>query len=388
MGSPFVCWWVIEAFIYVTICFFVKYKDMYLILFIFHNFYLIKISVINRIKNLKGYTMKLTEAKQVSNADVTEWILDGKLNEIKEYFKQHPEEIKYKLEYNQDILAFSIYAGYKDIFDWFLKNGAKPGTNRDGQTAMHQATYNNDPYYVNELVKFGMDVNKSTKKMPSALAVLINRLANGKSGMGGSISRKLKQENAKRSFEVFKALLDGGADVTTTYSAGEPIFLMCVEKDFVEYVKEMIKKDKSVLDLKKFGKRNAIDLALVNYSNKTVKLLLDLGIKPTNHDLVYSFFKNSSDTDVSFELYSLFNEEEKRQIKMEELLYIQDGEEKLIRLLELGVNIYDSFILNKRVRKIADKLLQTSRKEELEELGVKNHIEEFFPSQAKDIFLF
>jgi hypothetical protein len=70
------------------------------------------------------------------------------------------------------------------------------------------------------------------------------------------------------------------------------------------------------------------------------------------------------------------------------MLYIQNGKEKLLRLLERGVKITDDFVKDTRVREIADELINSSRGTEIAALGVKNGITEFLPQVAKDIFLF
>ena len=328
---------------------------------------------------------KLIES-EISEKKLSQWIIKGDLEKIKAYFTTNPTEIKNKLPYDQDLVTFSIYANQEKIFDWLLSNGAKAGADKKGFTPLHQAAISPNPYYVGKLVKFGLDINRSNKKTGSPLATVIDFIKTAKNGVGGSLTLVDKLKRAEDLKDTFKELIKYGADVHGSDIYGDKIFIHAVKYGLTPFVKIMLDKDKSLLKQKLVG-YSVLTIAMSNYRDDIVALLIDEDFDLEFID-VKVFIVNTPDTDLAMRLYNNLSEPLKSQLQIEKMLYIQNGKEKLLRLLERGVKITDDFVKDTRVREIAEELMNSSRGTEIAALGVKNGITEFLPQVAKDIFLF
>ena len=327
---------------------------------------------------------KLIES-EIPEKKLSQWILNGELEKIKTYFTTNPTEIKNKLPYDQDLVTFSIYANQEKIFDWLLSNGAKAGADKKGFTPLHQAAISTNPYYVGKLVKFGLDINRSNKTTGSPLATVIDFVRTAKS-FGSSLTLVDKLKRAEDLKDTFKELIKYGADVHGFDTDGDEIFIQTVKYGLTPFVKIMIDKDKSLLKQKLAG-YSVLKIAMNNYRDDIVALLVDEDFDLEFID-VKVFIVNTPDTDLAMQLYNKLSESLKSQLQIEKMLYIQNGKEKLLRLLERGVKITDEFVKDNKVREIAEELRNTNRNADLAALGVKNDITDFLPQTAKDVFLF
>jgi len=318
------------------------------------------------------------EIKEIKDDNIISKIINGDLDYIKNYFKKNPKHITYKLKYNQDLLSLSIDANQKQIFDWLLANGVKIVSNKNGFTAMHQSIYNNDTYYLKELIKYGGNINKKTKKTPSPIVLLLEEIMN----------RKYKEPY----LPIFKELIKCGADLSVDLN-GENIFINIVKHGIdVSFVKVMVDADKTLLKekVKTYnGNHNMLDISLLNFNGDLVVYFMEQGVEIVSYiDAIIRFITNTVHTDAAMKLYNTLSDKFKENITIEEMLYRDNGKEKMFKLLEKGIKIFPSFIKNHRVIAIADELLATDRASELHTLGIENNVEAFMPQDVKDIFLF
>ena len=333
---------------------------------------------------------KLTEASLITDKDMSTKILNGRNDEIKQFFTDNPDQIgnKYRLDYDQDLVMFAIYADNKEIFDWFLANGARALADKKGFTPLHQAAVNPDPHYVRELVKFGLKINRSNKKTPSALAFAGEFITKLSDGLGGQAKKQSKVEKASELMDTFKELIKQGADSNTLDSDGDELFVQLVKSGIVPFVKIMVDADKSVLK-QKLGRFSPLDLALNNFDDDLVDYFLD-----SSDDFEIEFIDAkryitaTADTDRAMKVYDLFGDSAKEMLDIQTMMYVQNGKEKMLNLFNRGVVIGEGFLKDARIREIADELMATDRKEELIELGAKFNVEEFLSQEVKDIFLF
>lgn len=332
---------------------------------------------------------KLSEAAaEIQDSNLTSKILDGDLEYVKNYFTNNPKDIKKKLVYGQDIIAFSVYANDKPIFDWLMSNGAKPGVGADGLTALHQATFNADPYFMKKLIAFGMKIDRKTKKVPTALVFMIENILNAEHSMGGSLSGSDKNKKAEKMKKTFKALVDGGASLYEKTRDDWPIFPELVKNGIFSFVKIMVSADKNIINEKlQMHGYDSIDLALVNYHSEIVDYFLDMGLEPDRGNKIH-FITRSSDTKVAMKIYNMLSDDDKNEVKIENMLYVDKGKEKMIKLMKSGVRINQRFIENERVQAIAEELMQTNRADELMALGAEHNVMEFMSAEVKDIFMF
>ncbi len=327
---------------------------------------------------------KLIES-EIPEKKLSQWILNGDLEKIKAYFKANPSEIKNKLPDNKDLVTFAIEKNQEKIFDWLLSNGAKAEADNNGFTPLHQATLSPNPYYIGKLVKFGIDINVTDKKSQTPLGNVIAYVANISTKQ---IEKTRKSEELK---DTFRELINYGADmhvykVESYGSSNYGSFMQAVKNGLTPFVKLMIAKDKSLLK-QEYMDFTIISIAMLYFQNDVLKLLIDEDIEVNFID-VKNYIHYTSDTDLAMRFYELLSESLKSQLEIEKMLHNDGGKEKLLRLLERGIKITDTFVKDNKVREIAEELINTNRSADLAVLAIKNGVVEFLPQVAKDIFLF
>ena len=153
------------------------------------------------------------------------------------------EDIKQAVRYGADVNAPDIRArislhhavdrksGALEITRFFLKEGANPNfKNEFGDTALHDASYHSDPAVVEELLKYGADVNASGEQEatplhiaedPSVIKILLQYGADMNAlSKGGNTPLHVKAEK-KESSEALKVLLKHRANANARNDQGE-----------------------------------------------------------------------------------------------------------------------------------------------------------------------
>jgi len=329
--------------------------------------------------------MKFNESI-ISDTDISSKIIKGDLEYVKTYFKENPKEIENILPNDKDLVAFAVQADQQEIFDWLLKNGAKARADKSGFSPLHQAALSTNPHYVKELVKFELDINRSSTRQNSPLATLVDSVLRSKISNRISPDRDEKLKRAIELFGTFKTLIANGADIDGTDMNEDYIFMQLVRYGVTPFVKYIVEKDKSLLK-QTLNNYNVLGLAMYNKYDDLVEYFLDEDLEIEFADAKI-FITNTDNIEVAMKVYDILSEPMKGMIDIDTMTHNDDGFEIMLKLFYAGVKIRDRFIMIPKIKAISAKLLKSDRKDELIEMGVRLGIDEFLPQEAKDIFLF
>lgn len=211
---------------------------------------------------------------------------------------------------------------------------------------------------------------------------MIVELSKAEIGFSGSLYKHKRKKRAEERIETFKALLNHGAYMHADDLNDNPIFSNMTIYGSTPFFKEILHKDSSLIKTK-MGSMNVLELAVNNFNDDIIYLIVGRSLK-LNASSIDRFIKYADKTDNTMKMYNSLEDSEKRFIKIEDMLAIQNGEAKMLRLLERGVLIFDSFVKNKRVQAIVNAVLSTDRKDEIIELGLANEVEALYSDEVKE----
>ena len=340
---------------------------------------------------MRFQSLKEETEEQPTDAEdwmIDAWIMDNENDKLIQYFENNPSKLnKNTKTNNNNLLNFSIYNDNKGFFDFLLKKKVRLRTDKHGYTAMHQAVFAKDLYFMKALSEYGADINEGNKKNGTPLTVLIDNIVNGKGGTGASLSGSQQIERSKEYVDMLKLMISLGADIDVEFK-GQPLINELIGKSIQPLVQVMLEHEPSLIQ-----KYDGFKRALIAINNTLVEYLIDnfpaqLEKSAATIDDIEQFMKHGL-LDVTVKLYALLSAEEKQEFRMDFLLDVKSGEEKILMLLDRDDVVINSwFVKSKNVIALADKIRKTKAAEQIGKLAAEFGIIELMPEEVQDIFVF
>jgi len=340
---------------------------------------------------LVKYLKESSSTDPFENGKIEKWALDGDNEKLFKYFEDNPTNLKKDTKpYDNNLLNFSIYARNKEYFDFLLKKKVRVRADKKGYTAMHTAVFiKDDDYYMKALVKYGVDINKGNKKVGTPLAMFIDNITNGKGGTGADLNYSEKIKRSEEYVGIFKTMIDLG--VLIDIDIGDTHFIKTLIDNGLHPLIKVLLKLQSSLVKRKFDGRNMFENALSRPNPNMVKFLFDnysSQLEASYSEM--SHYMSHGSVETILKVYEMMSQKDKEEnFKLEGLLSISGGEERVLALLDTGnVIVGPSFVKHQRVIKIAEQIRQTKSAEKIGQLAAEEDIIELMSEDIQDIFVF